>query len=270
MLVGLPALRLHGIYLMIATISFGAIIQEIFGRWEAVTHGNEGMKVDKAEIFGFAFRSERAFYYLCLCFLVLALWLTRNLLRSPTGRALVAIRDSETAAKTMGVDMPIYKSIAFGIGRRSPGSPAACSRTSSRSSAPDMFTLLLSIEFMLVVIVGGLVQPARRDLRRDLHRHARRRSSPSCAIDSGDHRRAVARGTGLAPLGMLGNAVGEFLRKPGVEAGIFGLILGFILFEPPGMYGRWLKIKLFFPTFPMYKAATFKRQKSYMRSERIR
>ena len=60
-------------------------------------------------------------------------------------------------------------------------------------------------------------------------------------------------------------------EKPGVEAGIFGLILVLvILLEPLGMYGRWLKIKLFFSTFPMYKASTFKRQKSYMRSERLR
>ena len=70
---------------------------------------------------------------------------------------------------------------------------------------------------------------------------------------------------------MLGNAIGEFLKKPGVEAGIFGLILVLvILLEPLGMYGRWLKIKLFFSTFPMYKASTFRRQKSYMRSERLR
>ena len=61
------------------------------------------------------------------------------------------------------------------------------------------------------------------------------------------------------------------LKKPGIEAGIFGLILVLvILLEPLGMYGRWLKIKLFFSTFPMYKASTFKRQKTYMRSERLR
>ena len=69
----------------------------------------------------------------------------------------------------------------------------------------------------------------------------------------------------------IGAAIGGFLKKPGVEAGIFGLILVLvILLEPLGMYGRWLKIKLFFSTFPMYKASTFKRQKSYMRSERLR
>ena len=81
----------------------------------------------------------------------------------------------------------------------------------------------------------------------------------------------VAKTTGIAAVGWVGDAVGNFLKKPGVEAGIFGLILVLvILLEPLGMYGRWLKIKLFFSTFPMYKRATFKRQKSYMRSERLR
>jgi branched-chain amino acid transport system permease protein len=77
--------------------------------------------------------------------------------------------------------------------------------------------------------------------------------------------------SGIAAFAWIGDAVGNFLKKPGVEAGIFGLILVLvILLEPLGMYGRWLKIKLFFSTFPMYKASTFKRQKSYMRSERLR
>ena len=81
----------------------------------------------------------------------------------------------------------------------------------------------------------------------------------------------AARSTGIAAIGVLGEAIGNFLKKPGVEAGIFGLILVLvILLEPLGMYGRWVKIRVFFSTFPMYKRATFKRQKTYMRSERLR
>ena len=136
--------------------------------------------------------------------------------------------------------------------------------------APDIFTILLSIQFLLLVIVGGLgslhgaifgaifvaLLPPVIAILRD--------SIP-------DSLNEFARGTGLAPIGVLGNMIGEFLKKPGVEAGIFGLILVLvILLEPLGMYGRWVKIRIFFSTFPMYKAATFKRQKTYMRSERLR
>ena len=81
----------------------------------------------------------------------------------------------------------------------------------------------------------------------------------------------AAQAMNIKALALIGEGVGNFLKKPGVEAGIFGLILVLvILLEPLGMYGRWLKIRLFFSTFPMYKRATFKRQKTYMKSERLR
>ena len=82
---------------------------------------------------------------------------------------------------------------------------------------------------------------------------------------------SAAIGASIGLIGTVGRGIGEFLKKPGVEAGIFGLILVLvILVEPSGMYGRWTKIKLFFSTFPMYKRDSFKRQKTYMRSERLR
>src|SRR5262249_31274915 len=97
-LVGLPALRMTGVYL---TIAFALIIQEVFTRWDRVTHGLKGRPVDKPVIFGVSFASDIAFYFLCLAFLIAGLWITRNLLRSPTGRAWIAIRDSEIAAQSM-------------------------------------------------------------------------------------------------------------------------------------------------------------------------
>jgi len=170
----------------------------------------------------------------------------------------------------MGVNLAIYKSMAFAYSAAVMGLAGALFAHKIAFLAPDIFTILLSIQFLLLVIVGGLgslhgaifgavfvaLLPPVIAILRD--------SIP-------DSMNQLARDTGVAPLGMLGNAVGEFLRKPGVEAGIFGLILVLvILLEPLGMYGRWLKLKLFFSTFPMYKASTFKRQKSYMRSERLR
>jgi branched-chain amino acid transport system permease protein len=270
LVVGLPALRMTGIYLAIATLAFSVIIQEVFSRWEYVTHGFAGMPVDKPVILGVSFADDRAFYYLCLFFLVMALWLTRNLLRSPTGRAWVAIRDSEIAAQSMGVNLAIYKSIAFAYSAALMGLAGALFAHKIAYLAPDIFTILLSIQFLLLVIVGGLgslhgavfgaifvaLLPPVIAILRD--------SIPASMADA-------AQATGIAVIGMLGEAVGNFLKKPGVEAGIFGLILVLvILLEPLGMYGRWIKIRVFFSTFPMYKRATFKRQRTYMRSERLR
>jgi branched-chain amino acid transport system permease protein len=270
LLVGLPALRMTGIYLAIATLAFSVIIQEVFSRWESVTKGFAGMAVAKPVIFGIPFTSDRAFYYLCLFFLAVTLWLTRNLLRAPTGRAWVAIRDSEIAAQSMGVNLAIYKTIAFAYSAALMGLAGALFAHKIAFLAPDIFTILLSIQLLLLVIIGGLgslhgaifgaifvaLLPPVIAILRD--------AIPATMAD-------VAAATSLSFIGAIGNGIGNFLRKPGVEAGIFGLILVLvILLEPLGMYGRWMKIKIYFSTFPMYKRATFKRQKSYMKSERLR
>ncbi len=268
-IVGLPALRMTGIYLTIATLAFSLIIQEVFNNWQSVTQGFNGLRVEMPEIFGVTF-GKTAFYYLCLFFLVATLWLTRNLLRSPTGRAWVAIRDSEIAAQSMGVHLAIYKSFAFAYSAALMGLAGALFAHKISYLAPDVFNILLSINFLLLVIVGGLgslhgtvfgaifvvlLPPVIAILRDDI---------PATFAD-------VAGATGLSWIGAIGTALGAFLSKPGIEAGILGLILVLvILLEPLGMYGRWVKIRVFFSTFPMYKRATFKRQKSYMKSERLR
>src|SRR5260370_6873081 len=87
-----------GVYRRIATLAFALIIQEAFSRWEHVTHGLKGRPVDKPVIFGVSFASDAAFYFLSLAILIAGLWLTANILRAPTARPRVAIRDSEIAA----------------------------------------------------------------------------------------------------------------------------------------------------------------------------
>jgi branched-chain amino acid transport system permease protein len=269
-IVGLPALRMTGIYLAIATLAFAVIIQEVFTRWEAVTGGFSGMAVDKPVIFGVRLADEASFYYLCAAVLAVTLLLTRNLLRSSTGRAWVAIRDSEIAAQSMGVQLPLYKSFAFGYSAALMGLAGALFAHKIAYLAPDIFSILFSIQLLLLVIVGGLgslhgvvfgaifvaLLPPIIAILRD--------SIPATMA-------SVASATGVGVIGTIGRGIGGFLKMPGVEAGIFGLILVLvILVEPAGMYGRWVKIRLFFSTFPMYKRDSFKRQKSYMRSERLR
>src|SRR6266511_3086782 len=155
-LVGLPALRMTGVYLSIATLAFALIIQEVFTRWDAVTGGLKGKPVAKAVIFGVSFGSEERFYFLCLAFLLGGLWLTANLLRSPTGRAWVAIRDSEVAAQSMGVNLAVYKTMAFAYSAGLMGVAGALFAHKIGFLAPDIFSVLLSIQLLLMVVVGGL------------------------------------------------------------------------------------------------------------------
>ncbi len=272
-LVGFPALRLQGIYLVIATISFGAIVEEILARWESVTHGNEGLKLRTLEIFGqMVPRDSPGFYFLCLGLLIVVIIAALNLLRSPTGRAFVAIRDSETAAKSMGVDIAAYKVRSFGISAAITGLAGCLYAHKLSFISPEMFTLLLSIEFIIVIVIGGvfslhgailgaifivMIDPFLTLLKDDVPGY----------IGSFVH----LFGVDVPTATRVQEKAAAIASAPGLKGAIYGLIiLGFILFEPTGLYGRWLKIKLYFQTFPMYKAATFKRQKTYVKSERNR
>ncbi len=268
-LVGLPVLRLSGLYLAIATLAFALIIQEVFSRWDSVTGGIKGKAVERAVIFGYPIH-EGTFYFVCLGFLIAALWFTRNLLRAPAGRALIAIRDSEIAAQSMGVNLTFYKTLAFGYSAATMGFAGALFAHKVGFLAPDIFTALLSIQFLLMVVVGGLGS---------LHGAifgAMFVALLPVVISS--VRDSLPDWSGWA-FGFFGNdaasaisaAVDRIVKQPGLEPGIFGLILVlFILFEPRGIYGRWLKIKLYFSQFPLYQRATFTQKKSYMKSERFR
>jgi branched-chain amino acid transport system permease protein len=269
-LVGLPALRMTGVYLTIATLAFALIIQEVLTHWDAVTGGLKGKAVAKAVIFGVPFGSNRAFYFLCLAVLIGGLWLTQNLLRAPTGRAWVAIRDSEIAAQSMGVNLAAYKTMAFAYSAALMGVAGALFAHKVGFLAPDIFTVLLSIQFLLMVVVGGL-----GSLHGALFGAVFVAMLPVLISEARDSLPGWL-GQAVAVLGpgastVVYQAADRFVKQPGLEPGIFGLILVlFILFEPLGIYGRWMKLKLYFSMFPLYKRATFRRQKSYMRSERLR
>ncbi len=271
--VGFPALRLQGIYLVIATIAFALIIEEVMARWESVTNGNEGLRVRPIQMFGDTIpRDSPTFYFLCLGLLILVIIGTLNLMRSPTGRAFIATRDSETAAKSMGVNVALYKVKSFALSAAITGLAGCLFAHKLSFISPEMFTLQLSIEFIMVIIIGGvlslhgavlgaifivMIDPFLTFLKDDIP-----------GIIAG---LAATFGAGAERAGHIQDSIAAFASANGLKGAIYGLIIMlFILFEPYGLYGRWLKIKLFFQLFPLYKRATFKRQKIYVKSERNR
>ena len=100
-------------------------------------------------------RDSPTFYFLCLAVLILTIVGTLNLLRSPTGRAFVAIRDSETAARSMGVNVSLYKVKSFAISAAITGFAGVLFAHKLSFISPEMFTLQLSIEFIIVILIGG-------------------------------------------------------------------------------------------------------------------
>jgi branched-chain amino acid transport system permease protein len=252
-LVGFPALRLTGIYLVIATIAFGFIIEEVAARWESVTNGNDGLRIRQIELFGWTLNREGyGFYYLCLGLLIVVLVVALNILRSPTGRAFVAIRDSETAAQSIGVNLAVYKVVAFSISAAMTGLAGCLFAHKLSFISPEMFTLLLSLEFVIVIL---MVDPFLTFLKDDVPRTV-------------GH---LAHTLGYANAGALENTLAAIGSAAGLKGAIYGvIIILFIVYEPYGLYGRWLKIRLYFELFPLYRKATFRRQKTYVKSDRYR
>ena len=111
--VALPALRLTGMYLAIATMGFAYIVEEIIARWESLTRGNMGMILDPPTIGPLVIESETQYYFLALVVLVITVLAAINILRTPAGRAMIAIRDSEVAAQAIGVSLLKYKTVSF-------------------------------------------------------------------------------------------------------------------------------------------------------------
>ncbi|MBM3569565.1 MAG: branched-chain amino acid ABC transporter permease [Alphaproteobacteria bacterium] len=245
--IGLPALRLVGIYLAIATFAFVIIVQEVLTRWESLTGGNNGLRVPELTLFGLAIDQDWKFYYVTIVVAVLCFLGVVNVLRSPTGRAFIAIRDSEIAAQSLGVHLARYKTMAFALSAAITGIGGGLFAHKAGYLSPESFGLIGSINLLVAVLVGGI----------------------------GSVHGAVFGAAFIAVLPQIIALLKDLLpdalaHQPGLEAGVFGLILVLtILFEPLGIYGRYRKLLFYVSIFPLYKRATFKRQKSYTRTERV-
>lgn len=156
-IVGLPAIRLQGLFLAMATLAFGLVIEEILIIAEPLTHGPDGMAVPDAVIGPWVLTSDtNGFYYVCLIVAAMMTWVAVNIVNSRTGRAFVALRESEIAAQTNGINLSGYKTIAFAISAFYTGLAGALYAQAVTFIAPDGFTIFLSIQFLAVIIIGGM------------------------------------------------------------------------------------------------------------------
>ena len=155
-LLGLPCLRLSGLYLAMATLGFTLIVQEMLLQLAVVTHGSEGMKVLPASVLGLTFDTDYRKYFLLLGVTVVMLLCARNLVAGRTGRAFLAIRDNERAASAMGVNLAQVKTIAFAVSALYTGLAGALSAFVVGFLDPQEFSFFLSIQFITIIILGGL------------------------------------------------------------------------------------------------------------------
>ena len=248
MALGRSASRMHGFYLAIATMAFLILVETLLGEWEALTGGHAGFKVPKLVVFGQPMQAVWQQYYVDLFFIFVVVLGASNLFRSPTGRSFLAVRDSELSARSLGVNVEWVKIQSFGISASITGLAGILLAHHLSYLSPEVFGVLESLKLMLMIVVGGL-------------------GSILGAIFG-----AIL--VSLLPIAIsflkdiLPPVIGQ---QAGLEPLLFGLIIVlFVLFEPQGIYGRWVKLRFFFETFPYYRKSSFVRQKSYLKTERMR
>ena len=156
-IVGIPSLRIKGLYLAIATLAGQLIIEWTINHVPAISGGAQAsIEVARPDLFGFAFDSQRRLYYFLLFFAVLAIVATLNIVRSRIGRAFIAVRDQDIAAVIIGIDIFRYKLLAFAISSFFAGVCGVLYTYYFGIANYEAFQLIVSIDFLAMIIIGGL------------------------------------------------------------------------------------------------------------------
>ena len=237
-LLGLPALRLKGPYLAIATLGFGMTVTTVIKHLEFFG-GRMGLQAPKLSLFGTPMKDIH-FYYMIMGVAVLMVIGARKLIQTRVGRAFIAIRDSDIAAEAMGVNLTYYKTLAFAVSAFYTGIAGGLYAFILGFINPESFHLIMSIMFLAMVVVGGLgsimgsIAGAALMTYLDIKLQA------------------------IQDLPWIGPALAAFSQKYMTMGGIsnvavivFGLIMILIvLFEPLGIFGFWIRVKKYWKTWP--------------------
>ena len=154
--VGIPCLRLKGLYLAMATMAFGVVVEYVVITWEGLTGGVRGLYVPTLTVAGYPLDTDEKMYAFLLVVTALMTAAAKNITRTRVGRAFVAIRDRDVAAEVIGVNLTRYKVTAFAISSFYAGVAGGLYAYVMAYINPEHFTLMLSIEYLTMIIVGGL------------------------------------------------------------------------------------------------------------------
>jgi branched-chain amino acid transport system permease protein len=232
MLVGIPSLKLRGLYLAITTFAFGFIVEHVANSWVSLTNGANGMTVIPASLFGITFDTDKSFFFLVFPITVLAVIYARNLVRSKPGRAWIAIRDRDIAAETMGIDLRWYKLSAFAVSSFYGGVAGALYAHYMQYIGPNHFELYLSVQYLAMIIVGGM----------------------------GTVLGSIFGAVFMTILPEILKYLPDLLRETfplvverfaDINLILYGLIIMlFVIIEPKGLYGIWKNIKTYWQMWP--------------------
>lgn len=224
-LLSVPALRLRGLYLAIASLAAQEIIIFAVRNWEFVTGGTDAISLPRLELFGFVFRSDFHWYWVILLFATLAVVTARNLFRTGTGRQLMAVRDQEVAAEAMGVDIARAKVTAFAVSSGYIGLAGALTAHYTGIVTWERFTLEVSVLYLAIIIVGGL-----GSIAGTVYGAAFMFVLPALITQTGQR--------------LQSSYPSLIERLPAIQIMVFGLVIVlFLILEPRGLNHIWQRIK---------------------------
>jgi len=214
--VGFPSLRLKGPYLSIATLGFGVAVYQVFVNWEVLSGGRSGLSIARlTPMLGLT--GTQTVYYTYVLLLAVFTLATYNIVSSYIGRAFVAIRDSDIAAEVHGVNLTRYKLLAFAISSFYAGVHGALYAQVLGHIEPQIFNIGESLTLFVAVIIGGVASIEGSIL-------------------------------GAAFVLLVPKVFSEFREMVPIVYGATILIV--LIFEPRGLFGRWLKARLYFQLWP--------------------
>jgi branched-chain amino acid transport system permease protein len=232
MIFGIPSLRLKGLYLAIATLASQFILEWVFLRWEPVTGGSFGIVVPRPSIGGFAFDTDRSYYYIVLVIAVAMVLFASNLMRTRTGRAFMGVRDHYISAEIMGINLFKYRILSFAVSSFYAGVAGALYGHSLRFVSSEQFNIGVSITYLAMIIIGGL-------------------GSILGSIFGAVFMMLLPKLLTVATTKLGATFPGIAELTIALEQGVFGaIIILFLIFEPDGLAHRWKMIKAYWKLYP--------------------
>jgi len=233
-IVGIPSLRIKGFYLMVATLAFQFVIEYMIIHWDPLTRGIRGIELSTPYFMGISLEKNQAYFLFLFVLTMILMWGAKNITRSKIGRAFIAIRDNDVSAEIIGISIFRYKLLSFAISSFYAGMAGALYACMLRTAIPGDYTFLHSIIFLAMVLVGGLgrlvgtifgvvfvtLVPVLLDL-------------------------------GVSYLSRVYDPNVTIYLGPVKELVFGGLIILFIIFEPEGLVGIWIRIRDYFKIWPL-------------------
>ena len=232
MVVGIPSLRIKGLYLAMATLAAHFIVEFLIVKWESVTGGVAGLSIPTPMLGSLALDNDRKIFYLIYIVVVVAVLFSRNLFRTKPGKAFIAIRDQAISAEVMGVNLLKYKLMSFGISSYFVGTAGALMAYQAKIISPETFPITVAIDQLGMIIIGGM-------------------GSILGSIFGAVFITLLPELLRLVTTAMSASYPQLVTVFSSLKELVFGiLVIVFLIFEPAGMAARWHSIKNYWKLYP--------------------